>query len=41
MTAAAEEIEDALTEGVTILNGVMPVLGPIKGADGRATAVRI
>ncbi|GIT47286.1 MAG: hypothetical protein Ct9H300mP13_0820 [Gammaproteobacteria bacterium] len=40
MTAAAEEIDDALTEGVTILNGVMPV-GLIKGADGRATAVRM
>ena len=40
MTAAAEEIDDALTEGVTILNGVMPV-GLVKGADGRVTAVRM
>jgi NADPH-dependent glutamate synthase beta subunit-like oxidoreductase len=40
MTAASEEIDDALTEGVTILNGVMPV-GLVKGTDGRATAVRM
>jgi NADPH-dependent glutamate synthase beta subunit-like oxidoreductase len=40
MTAAEHEVNDALTEGVTILDEVMPV-EVIKGADGRATALRI
>lgn len=40
MTATPEEVEDATREGVTILNGVMPI-GMIKDADGRATALRL
>ena len=40
MMAAEHEVSDALTEGVTILDGVMP-LEVIKGADGRATALKI
>jgi glutamate synthase (NADPH/NADH) small chain len=40
MTAAEHEVNDALTEGVTILDEVMPV-EVIKGADGRATALKI
>ncbi len=36
MTATEEEVDDALTEGVTILNGVMPV-ALIRDASGRAT----
>ncbi len=40
MTAAEEEVDDALTEGVTIHNGVMPV-SLIKDSEGRATAVRM
>jgi NADPH-dependent glutamate synthase beta subunit-like oxidoreductase len=40
MTAAEHEVHDALTEGVTILDGVMPV-GLIKNADGRATGLKV
>lgn len=40
MMAAEHEVTDALTEGVTILDGVMP-LEVIKGEDGRATALKI
>ena len=40
MTAAEEEVDDALTEGVTIHNGVMPV-SLIKNSEGRASAVRM
>ena len=40
MTAAEHEVHDALTEGVTILDEVMPV-EVVKGADGRATALKI
>jgi NADPH-dependent glutamate synthase beta subunit-like oxidoreductase len=40
MTAAEHEVHDALTEGVTILDEVMPV-EVIKGADGRATALKV
>ena len=40
MMAAEHEVHDALTEGVTILDGVMP-LEVIKGADGRATGLKI
>ena len=40
MMAAEHEVSDALTEGVTILDGVMP-LQVIKGEDGRATALKI
>ena len=40
MMAAEHEVSDATTEGVTILDGVMP-LEVIKGDDGRATALRI
>jgi len=40
MTAAEHEVHDAMTEGVTILDEVMPV-EVIKGADGRATALKI
>ncbi|MGI9334773.1 MAG: NAD(P)-binding protein, partial [Gammaproteobacteria bacterium] len=40
MTAAEHEVEDALTEGVTIRDGVMPV-EVIKGDDGRAVALRM
>ncbi len=40
MMAAEHEVHDALTEGVTILDGVMPV-EVIKGADGRATGLKI
>ena len=38
MTAAEHEVHDALHEGVTILDEVMPV-GIEKGDDGRATAL--
>jgi NADPH-dependent glutamate synthase beta subunit-like oxidoreductase len=38
MTAAEHEVHDALHEGVTILDEVMPV-GVEKGDDGRATAL--
>lgn len=40
MFAAQHEIDDALHEGVVILDGVMP-LEVIKGADGRATGLRV
>jgi NADPH-dependent glutamate synthase beta subunit-like oxidoreductase/Pyruvate/2-oxoacid:ferredoxin oxidoreductase delta subunit len=40
MTAAEHEVHDALTEGVTILDEVMPV-GLVKGDDGRATGLKI
>jgi len=40
MTAAEHEVHDALTEGVTILDGVMPV-ALIKGADGRAIGLKV
>ena len=40
MTAAEHEVNDALHEGVTILDGVMPV-GLDIGEDGRATGLRI
>ena len=40
MTAAEHEVNDALTEGVTILDEVMPV-EVIKGEDGRATGLKI
>ncbi len=40
MTAAEHEVNDALFEGVTVLDGVMPV-EVIKGADGRATGLKV
>jgi len=40
MFAAQHEIDDALQEGVTILDGVMP-LEVIVGADGRATGLKV
>ncbi len=40
MTAGEHEVEDALREGVKILDGVMPVQ-VILGEDGRATALRM
>lgn len=40
MTASEEEVADAMREGVTILNGVMPV-EVLKGEDGRARALRL
>jgi len=40
MMAAEHEVHDALTEGVTILAGVMP-LEVIKGEGGRATALKV
>jgi Pyruvate/2-oxoacid:ferredoxin oxidoreductase delta subunit len=40
MTAAEHEVHDAMTEGVTILDEVMP-LEVIKGADGRAKALKV
>ncbi len=40
MTAAEHEIQDALTEGVTILTGVMPV-EVVLGDDGRARALKM
>lgn len=40
MTAAEHEVHDALHEGVTILNEVMPI-ALIKDANGRATALRM
>lgn len=40
MTAAEHEIDDALTEGVTISNGVMPIEVLI-GEDGRANGLRM
>ncbi len=40
MTATEHEVEDALREGVTILDGVMPVEIIVNG-EGRATAVKL
>ncbi|HHH44252.1 MAG TPA: 4Fe-4S dicluster domain-containing protein [Gammaproteobacteria bacterium] len=40
MTAAEHEVNDALTEGVEILNEVMPV-EIVRDADGRATALKL
>ena len=40
MMAAEHEVIDATTEGVTILDGVMPV-EVVKGEDGRATGLKI
>jgi NADPH-dependent glutamate synthase beta subunit-like oxidoreductase/Pyruvate/2-oxoacid:ferredoxin oxidoreductase delta subunit len=40
MTAAEHEVHDALHEGVTILDEVMPV-EVVLGADGRATGLKI
>lgn len=40
MTAAEHEVNDALHEGVTILDGVMPV-EVILGSDGRATGLKV
>ncbi|WP_456372891.1 NAD(P)-binding protein [Thiolapillus sp.] len=40
MMAAEHEIHDAIQEGVTILDGVMP-LEVLKGDDGRATGLKV
>ncbi len=40
MMASEHEVEDALKEGVTILDGVLP-LDVTKGADGRATGLQV
>jgi len=40
MTASEHEVHDALHEGVTVLDGVMP-LEVILGADGRATGLKV
>jgi len=40
MMASEHEVHDALTEGVTILDGVMP-LEVLKGEDGRATGLKV
>ncbi len=40
MTAAEHEVMDALKEGVTILDGVIP-LEVVRAADGRATGLKI
>ncbi|MDA3868970.1 MAG: NAD(P)-binding protein [Gammaproteobacteria bacterium] len=40
MTASEHEVQDALIEGVTIMNEVMPV-EIIKDANGRATALKL
>ncbi len=40
MTASEHEVHDALYEGVTVLDGVMPV-EVIKGSDGRATGLKV
>jgi NADPH-dependent glutamate synthase beta subunit-like oxidoreductase len=40
MTASEHEVHDALTEGVTVYDGVMPV-ELVKGADGRATGLKV
>ena len=40
MTASEHEVEDALMEGVNMLNGVMPI-EVILDPDGRATALRM
>jgi len=40
MTASKQELEHAQSEGIEIMGGWMPV-AVIKGADGRATALRV
>ncbi len=40
MTASEHEVQDALKEGVTILDGVMPI-GLVKDANGRAIGLKI
>ncbi len=40
MTAAEHEVDDAVREGVTILDGVMPI-EVVLGDDGRAVALRM
>ncbi|MDK9702636.1 MAG: NAD(P)-binding protein [Sulfuritalea sp.] len=40
MTASKPEIEHAQAEGIAIMGGWMPI-GVVKGADGRATALRV
>ena len=40
MTATEEEVSDALTEGVTVLNGVMPI-ELLKDETGRATGLKM
>ena len=40
MMAAEHEVHDALTEGVTILDGVMP-MEVVLGEDGRATGLKV
>ncbi len=40
MMASEHEVHDALTEGITILDGVMP-LEVLKGEDGRAVALKV
>ncbi|MEI6415439.1 MAG: NAD(P)-binding protein, partial [Pseudomonadota bacterium] len=40
MTAAMHEVMDAMKEGITILDGMMPV-EVLKNADGRATGLKI
>ena len=40
MNANKHEIEQALAEGIEIIGGVTP-MSVIKGADGRATALRV
>ncbi len=40
MTASQPEIDHAQAEGITIMGGWMPI-GVVKGADGRATALRV
>ncbi|MDA8259422.1 MAG: NAD(P)-binding protein [Betaproteobacteria bacterium] len=40
MMASKQEIEHAQAEGIAIMGGWMPV-GVVKGADGRATALRV
>ena len=40
MMASEHEVHDALTEGVTVLDGFMP-LEVLKGADGRAVGLKV
>jgi glutamate synthase (NADPH) small chain len=40
MTASEHEVMDALREGITILDGVMPV-EVVLGDDGRATGLKV
>jgi NADPH-dependent glutamate synthase beta subunit-like oxidoreductase/Pyruvate/2-oxoacid:ferredoxin oxidoreductase delta subunit len=40
MNANKHEVEEALAEGIKIVGGITPV-GVVKGADGRATALRV